>query len=167
MLISLFYRFLIDFYPKFQPQNLQNSLFFIRKNTLFSKHRLSKLASIWDPIWMPKYLHFPPKIHQNPPINRFLRASFWVSNFASIFYGFWPSFGSQLGPSWPPRRAQEAPKRPLGISFGASRRPPVAKKRLGAAQNPSRPRFGSLRASILEDFWKIYDRFLEDLFMDF
>ena len=43
----------------------------------------------------------------------------------------------------------------------------MAKKRPGAAQNPSRPRFGSLWASILEDFWKIYDRFLEDFFMYF
>ena len=96
MLISLFGRFYMIFSPTFHPQNLQNSLLFIGKNGLFSKHRLSELASIWGPISVPKYIHFPSKIHQHPTKNRFLRASFLESTSALNFHRFSAIMRSKL-----------------------------------------------------------------------
>ena len=45
-LSSFFDRFLIDFYSQLRPLEPSKSLFILRKNKVFSKNRLSKLASI-------------------------------------------------------------------------------------------------------------------------
>ena len=55
---SFFDRFLIDFWSQLRPPEPSKSLFFLRKNTVFSKHRLSKLGSIFDAILVPTWLQF-------------------------------------------------------------------------------------------------------------
>jgi hypothetical protein len=65
-LSSFFNGFLMDFWCQLQPPEPSKSLFFLRENEVFSKNHPSKLASIFDAIWVPTWLHFPFKIHQNP-----------------------------------------------------------------------------------------------------
>ena len=62
---SFFNRFLIDFWCQLQPPEPSKSLFFLRKIS-FSKTHPSKLASIFDAIWVPTWLQIPSKIQQNP-----------------------------------------------------------------------------------------------------
>ena len=66
MLSSFFDRFLIDCYSQLRLPEPSKSLFFLRKNNVFSKNRLSKLASIFDAMLVPTWLHFASQIHQNP-----------------------------------------------------------------------------------------------------
>jgi len=56
----------MDFWCQLQAPEPSKSLFFLWKNKVFSKNHPSKLASIFDAIWVATWLHFPSKIHQNP-----------------------------------------------------------------------------------------------------
>jgi len=62
MLSSFFDRFLIDFYSQLRLPEPSKSLFFLRKNKVFSKKRFSKLASIFDAILVPTWLNFGAKL---------------------------------------------------------------------------------------------------------
>ena len=68
ILASIFYRFLIEFSSQLRPPEPSKSLFSLRKNNVFSKNRLSKLTSIFDPILAPTWPHFGiehrPKSHR-------------------------------------------------------------------------------------------------------
>ena len=65
-LSSFFNGFLMDSSCQLQPPEPSKSLFFLWKNKVFLTNHTSELASIFDAIWMPTWLHFPSKIHQNP-----------------------------------------------------------------------------------------------------
>ena len=45
----------------FEGGFFEKTLFFLRKNMVFSKNHPSKLISIFDAIWMPTWLHFASK----------------------------------------------------------------------------------------------------------
>ena len=87
----------IDVYLQLRSPEPSKSLFFLRKNKVFSKNRSSKLASIFDRFWCQHASIFPPKIDQQPPKNRSQEASFFRSIFGSIFYRFLLDVGGQLG----------------------------------------------------------------------
>ena len=152
ILTPFFDRFFIDFYLQLRSPEPSKSLFFLRKNKVFSKNRSSKLASIFVRFWCQHASILPPKIHQNPSKNRFQDASFFRSIFASIFLRFCFDLGGQLGAmlatfslkTWRLRTSRGWFM--LGLSsfsvFGASWPP------LGALW----ARFGRVRASILEVF---------------
>ena len=97
ILTPFFNRCFIGFYLQLRSPEPSKSLFFLRKNKVFSKNRSSKLASIFARFWCQHASIFPPKIHQNPSKNRFQDASLFRSIFASIFLRFWFDFGRQLG----------------------------------------------------------------------
>ena len=97
ILTPFFDRFFIDFYLQLRSPEPSKSLFFLRKNKVFSKNRYSKLASIFDRFLCQHASILPPKIHQNPSKNRFQDASFFRSIFASIFLRFCFDLGGQLG----------------------------------------------------------------------
>ena len=152
ILTPFFDRFFIDFYLQLRSPEPSNSLFFLRKNKVFSKNRSSKLGSIFDRFWCQHGSTFLPKIHQNPSKNQSQDASFFRSIFAWIFLRFWLDFGGQLGAMLANfslktrRRGTSRGWFMLGLSsfsvFGASWPP------LGALW----ARFGRVRASILEVF---------------
>ena len=96
ILTPFFNRFFIDFYLQLRSPEPSKSLFFRRKNEVFSKNRSSKLASIFARFWCQRASILLPKIHQNPCKNRFQDASFFRSIFASIFR-FCFDLGCQLG----------------------------------------------------------------------
>ena len=54
--------FLIDFYSQLRLPEPSKSLFFLRKNKVFSKKRFSKLASIFDAMLVPTWLNFGAKL---------------------------------------------------------------------------------------------------------
>ena len=168
ILIPFLDRCFIDFYSQLRSPEPSKSLFFLRKNKVFSKNRSSKLASIFVRFWCQHASILLPNIHQNPPKNRFQDASFFRSIFASIFLRFWLDFGGQLGAmlaTWSLKIRQGYLREGslmLGLSslsvFGASWPP------LGALW----ARFGRVRATILEVFWYPlslrYPSFLRPLF---
>ena len=96
ILTPFFDRFFIDFYLQLRSPEPSKSLFFLRKNKVFSKNRSSKLASIFARFWCQHASIFPPKIHQNPSKNRSQDASIFRSIFASIFLRFCFDFGAQI-----------------------------------------------------------------------
>ena len=104
-LTSFFGRFLIDFCSQLGPPEPPKSLFFLRKNKVFSKNAFRDRHRFSGGSWRQLGSILAPKIHQNPPKSRFQEASKLGSIFRSIF-------GSTLGPIWPPRRGQDRPKRP-------------------------------------------------------
>ena len=104
----------MDFWCQLQPPEPSKSLF-LKKNKVFFFNNLSKLASIFDAIWVPNCFHFPSQIHQNPikiksqePFKKWLILT-------SMFDRFALRFGSQVGTMLPttttPRRPQDAPRR--------------------------------------------------------
>ena len=97
ILTPFFTRFFIDFYLQLRSPEPSKSLFFLRKNKVFSKNRSSKLASIFARFWCQHASIFLPKIHQNPSKNRSQDASLFRSIFASIFLRFCFDLGGQLG----------------------------------------------------------------------
>ena len=90
-------RFFIAFYLHLRPPEPSKSLFFRRKNKVFSKKRSSKLASMFDRFWCKHASIFLPKIHQNPSKNRSQDASIFRSIFALIFLRFWRPTLSHVG----------------------------------------------------------------------
>ena len=132
-------RFFIDFCTQLRPPEPSKSLFFLWKNKVFSKNHPSKLASIFDAIWVPTWLHFPSKIQQNP-IKIKSQEAFknWLI-LASIFDRFGLRFGSQVGAmlptKTPPRRPKTPPRRPTKLS----RRPQDTKTPSRGPKTPPRP----------------------------
>ena len=92
-LSPFFNGFLMDSWCQLQPPEPSKSLFFLRKNKVFSKNHSSKLASIFDAISVPTWLHFPSKIYQKP-IKIKSQEAFknWLIS-ASIFNRFGGGFG--------------------------------------------------------------------------
>ena len=127
ILTSFSDRFLIDFYSQLRPAEPSKSLFFLRKNNVFSKKRLSKLGSIWDAILMPTWLHFafpnPPKSFKNTTRRGIQILVAFGFDFFSILAPFWEPSWSHVGhlfrAKMPPRR----PKMPPGRSLGAKKAP--------------------------------------------
>ena len=152
ILIQFFYRFFNDFYFQLRSPESSKSLFFLRKNKVFSKNRSSKLGSIFDRFWCLHASIFHPKLHQNPFKNRSQDASIFRSIFASILLRFSFDLGGQLGAMLATFSLKIRQRDlthgwfMLGLSsfsvFGASWPP------LGALW----ARFGRVRASILEVF---------------
>ena len=105
-------RFFIDFYFQLRSPEPSKSLFFLRKNNVFSQNRFSKLALIFVRFLCQHASIFPPKIHQNPPKNRFQDASLFRSIFAWIFRRTRGRQDRQDGPKRPPRRPKRPPRRP-------------------------------------------------------
>ena len=75
----------------------EKTMFFLRKNNVFSKKAFSQLIPIFNGFWCQLGSIFPPKIHQNSSKNRSQDASNFWSIFASIFSPFWLQLGTQLG----------------------------------------------------------------------
>ena len=92
---SNFDRFLIGFCFQLGPRGCQKSVFFQRKNEVFSKNRLSKITSISASILVPTCLHVAL---QNRRFSDFWR--FQEAFKISCFFGI--DFLSILAPSWPP-----------------------------------------------------------------
>ena len=107
------HRFFIDFSSQLRPTGSPKSRFFLRKNKVFSKKRLSKITSISASILVPTCLHVAL---QN---RRF--SDFWRFQEASKISSFFVSFFSILGPSWPPTWGH------LGSQLGAKREPRASK----------------------------------------
>ena len=143
-------RFFIDLYVQLRSPEPSNSLFFLRKNKVFSKNRFSKLASISVRFWCQQASILPPKIHQNPSKNRFQDASFFRSIFASILLRFWRPTWSHVGHFFLQNTARlNAPRM---FFFGS-----IFFFGFWSVLAPSwrplgRARFGRVRASILEVF---------------
>ena len=119
------YQCLIDFSSQLRPAGSQKTLFFLRKNEVFSKHGLSKItsisASILVPKSFPKSTKIPSKIdfQSHRIFNRFS-------------HQFLHRFGSNLGPSWAPSWSH----------LGSENRPRAAQDAFQDAfgsQNPPRP----------------------------
>ena len=89
------HRFFIDFCSQLRPTGSQKTEFFLRKNNVFSKKRLSKITSISASILVPTCLHVGLQNRRFSEIMAFQEA-FKISSFLGI------DFLSILGPSWPP-----------------------------------------------------------------
>ena len=149
---SIFDWFLIDFPSILRPLEPSKSLFFLRKNKVFSKTGLSKLASIFLRFWCQLAAIFPPKIHPNPIKNRSWQASIFKSIFAWMFSRFGLDFGTQLG-------AMVASKIALG--------PPQIDSQDGLGSH--KPPWNSPGLDFhrfLIDVWRIFDWFLIDFWMN-
>ena len=116
---------LSNFLPNFIPFNLNITLFFFKKNRGFLKKRLSKLTSIFDPVFGSTWFHLGT-IQQNPCKNRFQEAQTIDQFLGSILNRFGLRFG---GPTWNhvghlsrPKTAQDASKTPPRRLQGGSRR---------------------------------------------
>ena len=161
IMTSFFDRFFIDFWSQLRPPEPSKSLFFIRKNNICSKHRLSKLRSIFDAILVPTWLHFAlrnppksfkksdPKSHQN--FDRFLLRFFLDSGsvLGTKLELCWPPFSSQDAPRRlkdSHKTPQDAPKTPKD----APRRPKTPPRRPQGAQNPPQT---TILEGFLEDFF--------------
>ena len=97
---SLFTWFFIEFSSILQPFEPSKSWFFLRKNKVFSKNCLSKLASIFLRFWCQLASIFPPKIHSNRIKNRSWNALIFWSIFTSIFIDFWRIWPPSWDLSW-------------------------------------------------------------------
>ena len=124
----------------------------------------SKLASTFDAIWVPTWLHFPSKIHPNPLKIKFQEAfKNWLI-LASIFDRFGLRFGGQVGAmlatKTPPRRPKTASKMPP-----STKRPPRGPKRPQEAHLG--PILGGFGGPFFFDFWLIFWLIFERILMDF
>ena len=104
------YRCLIDFYSQLRPPGSQKSMFFLGKNNVFSKNRLSKITSISASILVPTCLHVGLQNRRFSDFWRFQEAFKISSFFVSIFYRFWLRLGLQLGSILGAKRLQNLPK---------------------------------------------------------
>jgi len=101
---------LIDDCFQLRPTGSQKTLFFLKEKHDFSKNRLSKLTSIFDPILMPTCLHV------GLPNRRFFKKfgfqeAFKILSFlASIFHRFWVRLGLQHGALLEAKMAQNSKK---------------------------------------------------------
>ena len=121
------HQFLIDFCSQLRPQKPQNSLkkhWFYR---YFCKIGLSKLTSIFDPILVPTWLHFPS---QNPPKSLqkpILKGIDFLIDLGIDFYTIlaptWNHLGPQVGAILALKIAQEPPKTLPKSHLGARTRP--------------------------------------------
>ena len=106
------HRFWIDFCSQLRPNGSPKSLFFLRKNKVFSKKRLSKITSISASILVPTCLHVGLQNQRFSEITAFQEAFKNSSFFASIFYRFWVRLGLQHGAILGAKTAQNSKKWP-------------------------------------------------------
>ena len=115
------HRFLIDFCSQLRPPGSQKSVFFLWKNKVFSKKRLSKITSISASILVPTCLHVGLQNRRFSDFWRFQEAFKISWFFASIFYSFWVHLSLQHGAilgaktpqnpkKWLPKIRRELPK---------------------------------------------------------
>ena len=104
------YRFFMDFCFQLRPPGSQKSMFFLRKNKVFSKKRLSKITSISASILVPTCLHVGLQNRRFSEIMAFQEAFKISSFFASIFYRFWVRLGLQHGSILGAKTAQNSKK---------------------------------------------------------
>ena len=109
------HRFFIDFSSQLRPTGSPKSKFFLRKNMVFSKKRLSKITSISASILVPTCLHVGLQNRRFSEILAFQEAFKISSFFASIFYRFWACLGFQHGAILGAKTAQNPIKRLLTI----------------------------------------------------
>ena len=102
--------FLIDFCSQLRPPGSQKSVFFLRKNKVFSKNGLSKITSISASILVPTCLHVGLQNRRFSDFWRFQEAFKISSFFASIFYRFWLRLGLQHGAILGAKTAQNLKK---------------------------------------------------------
>ena len=91
------HRFFIDFSSQLRPTGSPKSRFFLRKNKVFSKKRLSKITSISASILVPTCLHVALQNRRFSDFWRFQEAFKISCFFASNFYRFWLRLGLQHG----------------------------------------------------------------------
>ena len=104
------HRFFIDFCSQLRPTGSSKSKFFLRKNKVFSKKRLSKITSISFSILVPTCHHVGPLKRKFFEIMEFQEAFKISSFFASIFYRFLVRLGLQHGPILGAKTAQISKK---------------------------------------------------------
>ena len=104
------HRFFIDFSSQLRPTGSPKSRFFLRKNKVFSKKRLSKITSISASILVPTCLHVGLQNRRFFEIMAFQEAFKISSFFASIFYRFWVRLGLQHGAILGAKTAQNSKK---------------------------------------------------------
>ena len=104
------HRFFIDFSSQLRPTGSPKSMFFLRKNNVFSKTRLSKITSISASILVPTCLHVGLQNRRFSEIMAFQEAFKISSFFASIFYRFWVRLGLQHGAILGAKTAQNSKK---------------------------------------------------------
>ena len=135
IMTSFFDRFLIEFWPQLRPPEPSKSLFFLGKNKVFSKQRLSKLGSIFDAILVPTWLHFAfpnqPKSFKNPTPRAIKILIDLCFDFFSILAPFWGPSWSHVGHLFPAKTAQDAPRT-------ATRRPKTPPRHPKTPQDASR-----------------------------
>ena len=119
IMTSFFDRFLIDFSSQLRPPEPSKSLFFLRKNKVFSKNHQSKLTSIFDRFWSQFTSILHQKIDQKSSKNHQKIDPKRHPKNDPNFDGFLDHLGSILGaklePCWPlfpPKTPQDAPKTP-------------------------------------------------------
>ena len=91
------HRFFIDFWSQLRPTGSPKSKFFLRKNKVFSKNRLSKITSTSASILVPTCVHVGLQNRRFFEIMAFQEAFKIASVFASILYRFWVRLGLQHG----------------------------------------------------------------------
>ena len=91
------HRFFIDFSSQLRPTGSPKSMFFLKKNKVFQKKRLSKITSISASILVPTCPHVGLQNQKFSEIMAFQEAFKISSFFASIFYRFWVRLGLQHG----------------------------------------------------------------------
>ena len=100
------HRFFIDFSSQLRLTGSPKSKFFLRKNKVFSKKRLSKITSISASILVPTCLHVGIQNQRSFDFWRF-REAFKISSFlGSVFNRFWVRLGLQYGPILGAKTAQ-------------------------------------------------------------
>ena len=111
-------RFFIDVGSQLRPTGSPKSRFFLWKNKVFSKQRLSKITSISASILVPTCLHVGLQNGRFFEIIAFQEA-FKISSFLGIDFG--SIFASNMDPSWGPRRLKIQINGLLNISWRSPR----------------------------------------------
>ena len=111
---SIVDRCLVEISSQFRPPESWNMLFFLTKKQDW-KNRLSMLTSIFDPILVPIWFHFPPpnppKFYQNPIFKGIKKFIDFGTDFAANLAPTWGHLGAQVEPSWPIKSLRSRPKR--------------------------------------------------------
>ena len=109
ILASIFDRFSIEFSSQFRPPGTSKMSFFHKFLKVFLKIHLSKSTSIFDLIRMPIWFHF---CAQNPPKSIQKSIPKRITILIDFGIDFLKFLGSNLDPTWPPRRPKNRPRSP-------------------------------------------------------
>ena len=142
-------------------------LVFPKENKGFWIIRLSKLASIFDAIWMPTCLHFA---FQNPPKSFRNLIPRGIQKLIDFGFDFWSIWAPCWEPSWSHVAHQDAPKTPPRRPKTPPRRPTKLSRRPQDTKTPSRgpktpPRWDLGR--FFMDFWWMFNSFWVDFSCSF